>query len=84
MASDATVANEMSRDLILGIGFVSVVDSHLLYAGVDPLAIRSMALPATVTSKRIRRMALWALLSLAAAALVWGALLLVVGYVTLD
>ena len=38
----------------------------------------------TSTRTRVRRVAFWALLSLAVAALLWGAVLLVVGYVTLD
>ncbi|WP_267237663.1 hypothetical protein [Caenimonas koreensis] len=43
-----------------------------------------MAPTATPSPTRIRRVAFWALLSLAVAALLWGAVLLVVGYVTLD
>ena len=45
-----------------------------------------MAAPETPTSTRtrIRRVAFWALLSLAVAALLWAAVLLFVGYVTRD
>jgi hypothetical protein len=43
-----------------------------------------MGPPATPSSTRTKRVAFWALLSLAVAALLWGAVLLFVGYVTLD
>ncbi len=66
---------------------------HWIYLGcrstfavgwVGPQTKPGMAPSSTATSTRIKRVAVWALLSLALAALLWGAALLVVGYVTLD